>query len=110
MRDLTSAILSTPPGRSTRHASRTKSETFVPMSERQKIATSTDSSSRGTCAMSHAVTRSLAATRSNEWTRCLASAATRASPQPKSATTSEVFCPRSQPTIRSTGFCGHLRT
>lgn len=61
---------------------------FVPIRDRQKTAMSTDPFAKPVWAISHAVTCSLIATKSNEWIFTLGNAlASLASPHPKSATT-----------------------
>lgn len=65
---------------------------LVPIKDRQNTAMSTDPLAKLVWAISPAVTCSLTATKSNEWTLISGNAwASLASPQPKSATTDELF-------------------
>lgn len=90
IRLVTSATFRIPPSLRTLWASLKKLTRLVPISERQKTATSTLAGLKGTFAISHAVTNLFLATRSNECTLFATLWAIAASPQPKSATTLDI--------------------
>ena len=106
----TSAIFNMPSCFSTRLASRMNWGQLVPISERQNIARWTEFCSKGTLAISQAITWSLTATKSNECTRLETDWAILASPHPKSTITKDDGNRRMHAMKSSTGFCGHFFT